>query len=200
VLSSPDREAVRARVRGELGIPDGRVAVLYTPTWRDDVVFEVPGAEFGIALDVAAFAEQLGDDHVLLMRTHYMLTGRLAALEHDAVRDVSFHPDVSELYLAADVLVTDYSSTMFDYGVTGKPMVFFAYDLDDYRGRQRGFYFDLEEVAPGPIVATTQELIDAVRDVPAATGGHAGAYARFRERFCHLDDGHAAERVIARLP
>ncbi len=200
VLSRPERHEVRARVRRELGIEDGRTAVLYTPTWRDDAVFAEGGKEFALGLDVVRFAETLGHDHVLLLRLHYMLAGRQAAAEHPAVRDVSFHADVSELYLAADAMVTDYSSTMFDFAVTGKPMLFFTYDLDDYEGRLRGFYFDLREMAPGPLVETNEELIEAVRALPESAEEHAGAYAAFRERFCHLEDGHATERVIARLP
>ncbi|MDQ5808544.1 MAG: CDP-glycerol glycerophosphotransferase family protein [Actinomycetota bacterium] len=199
VLSAPDRDEVRARVRRSLGIADGVTAVLYTPTWRDDVVFEEGGKSFALELDVERYAEALGDDHVLLLRLHYMLTGRVAAVEHPAVRDVSFHPDVAELYLAADAMVTDYSSTMFDFAVTGKPMLFFTYDLDDYSDRLRGFYLDLREIAPGPLLETNDELIDAVRALPEAAAAHEEAYARFRERFCHLEDGRATERVIARL-
>ena len=200
LLSAGDRDAVRARVRDEMGIEEGRTAVLYTPTWRDDEVFPEGGRTFALGLDVAALADELGDDHVLLLRLHYMLTGRLAAVEHPAVRDVSFHPDVGELYLAADAMVTDYSSTMFDFAVTGKPMVFYTYDLADYRERQRGFYFDLEPDAPGPLVETAGELVDALRDLPALRERYAERYARFRETFCHLDDGRATERVIASLP
>ena len=199
VLSSAGAEDLRARVRAELGIEEGRTAVLYTPTWRDDVVFGEGGKEFALGLDVEAFTDALGDDHVLLLRLHYMLTGRLAAVGHPAVRDVSFHPDVAELYLAADAMVTDYSSTMFDFAVTGKPMVFFTYDLADYQGRQRGFYFELEPEAPGPLVATNEELVSAIRELDADRGRHAERYARFREKFCHLDDGRAAERVIERV-
>ena len=199
-LSAPDRDEVRERVRRELGIEDGKTAVLYTPTWRDDVVFAEGGKAFSLELDVEGFAEQLGDDHVLLLRLHYMLTGRLAAVEHPAVREVSFHPDVAELYLAADAMVTDYSSTMFDFGVTGKPMLFFTYDLDDYQDRLRGLYFDLAPEAPGPLVATNEELFAALRELPAVSARYADRYAAFRERFCHLEDGRATERVIARLP
>jgi CDP-glycerol glycerophosphotransferase len=199
VLNAPDRDERRRRVRAGLGIPDAKTAVLYTPTWRDDVVFGEGGKEFALGLDVDAFARRLGDDHVLLLRLHYMLTGRLAAVEHPAVRDVSFHPDVAELYLAADSMVTDYSSTMFDFAVTQKPMIFFTYDLADYQSRQRGFYFDFAPQAPGPLVETNDELIDAVRDLPAAAGRYEERYARFRETYCHLDDGKATERVVARL-
>jgi CDP-glycerol glycerophosphotransferase len=169
--------------------------VLYTPTWRDDFVFAEGDRALELELDVDAFVRELGADHRLLLRVHYMLTGRLAAARHDAVRDVSFHPEVAELYLAADVMVTDYSSTMFDFAVTGKPMAFFAYDLDDYRDRQRGFYLDLEDEAPGPVVATNEQLRAAIAEPPA----DAARYTRFRERYCHLEDGRATERVLARL-
>src|SRR5207253_3081410 len=79
------------------------------------------------------------------------------------VRDVSAHPDIRELYLAADVLVTDYSSAMFDFAVTGRPILLFTYDLADYRDRLRGFYFDLEEIAPGPLLGTSDEVLTGLR-------------------------------------
>ena len=198
VLSGPDAGAIRERLRGELGIGPDTTAVLYTPTWRDDVVFAEGGREFALELDVSAFTERLAHDHVLLLRLHYMLTGRFEAAEHPAVRDVSFHPDVSELYLAADVLVTDYSSTMFDFAVTGKPLLFYTYDLEDYENRLRGFYFDLSSVAPGPLLQTTGELLDALTDLPGATADYAARYEHFRQTFCHLEDGRATERVLDR--
>jgi CDP-glycerol glycerophosphotransferase len=203
VLSRPERAAVRAAVRAELDIPDDRTVVLYAPTWRDAEVFgpdEQPlTTAFRLPFDVGAFTQQLGDDHVLLLRLHYMLTSRYRAAEHPAVRDVSFYADISRLYLAADVLVTDYSSAMFDFAITGRPILFYSYDLDDYRDRARGFYFDFTPVAPGPLLSTTQEVLDALRDLPAVNERHAEAYAAFRERFCHLEDGHASDRVLDRL-
>ena len=199
VLNSPDRDELRAALRAELGIADDKTVVLYAPTWRDDEVFAAGGKEFRLAFDIAAFTEQLGDDHVLLLRLHYMLTGRYGAVEHPAVRDVSFHPDIGRLYLAADVLVTDYSSTMFDFAITGRPILFYTYDLADYQGRLRGFYFDFAPDAPGPLVDTTQGVLDALRDLDAVSERHAERYAVFRERFCHLEDGHASERVLDAL-
>ena len=199
VLNGPDRDAIRAAVRAELEIPQERTVVLYAPTWRDDEVFDDGGSEFRLALDVDAFGEQLGDDHVLLLRLHYMLAGRLKPIAHPAVRDVSFHPDINRLYLAADVLVTDYSSSMFDFAVTGRPILLYTYDLADYRGRVRGFYFDFGPDAPGPLLDTTQDVLDALRDLDAVTQRHAARYASFRERFCHLEDGRATDRVLDRL-
>ena len=94
---------------------------------------------------------------MLLLRLHYMVTDRLEPpATGAAVRDVSAYPDVAELYLAADAMVTDYSSTMFDFAITGKPLLFFTYDLDDYRDDLRGFYFDFAESRPGRPDPTSQ--------------------------------------------
>jgi CDP-glycerol glycerophosphotransferase len=198
VLSSPDKDAVRARVRAELGIPDGTTAVLYTPTWRDDLVFEGGGEkkDFDFPIDIADFTERLGEDHVLLLRLHNMVSDRLDVPEGAPVRDVSSWADIADLYLAADLLVTDYSSTMFDFAVTGKPLLFFTYDLDDYRDRLRGFYFDLAEVAPGPLIATSDELLTAIADLDAVVAESADRYTAFQQTFCVLEDGHATERVL----
>jgi CDP-glycerol glycerophosphotransferase len=198
VLLSPRAAEIRSRVRRELGIEDGRTAVLYTPTWRDDAFWSDTLQE-PLELDVDRFLAELGDDHVLLLRLHYKLTGRLRHRDHPAVRDVSAVADVSDLYLAADAMVTDYSSTMFDFAVTGKPLLFYTYDLEKYRDELRGFYFDLSVDPPGPLVTTTEELLNQLRGIDAVTSEHAAAYARFRQRFCHLDDGRATERFLRRF-
>jgi CDP-glycerol glycerophosphotransferase len=200
VLSAPGGDARRAAVRERLGIAPGQRAVLYAPTWRDDAVFAEGGKDFMLGLDPARVADALAPaDGVLLLRLHHELTARSAAVAHPRVREVSRHPDISDLYLAADALVTDYSSVMFDFAITGRPIVFYAYDLDDYRDRLRGFYFPLEPDAPGPIVTTEDALIAALADLPAVAARHSDAYARFRARYCHLEDGHATERVLERL-
>ncbi|MGY1776620.1 CDP-glycerol glycerophosphotransferase family protein [Geodermatophilus sp. SYSU D00804] len=197
LLSSPERDAVRARVRAGLGIDDDARVVLYTPTWRDDLVFEGTGErDFDFPVDLADFTDRLGKDHVLLLRLHNMVSDRLESIDGMPVQDVSSYPDIRDLYLAADVLVTDYSSTMFDFAVTGKPIVLFPYDLDEYRDRLRGFYVDLEEVAPGPIVTTSGELVDALADLDAVTAEHADRYRSFRETYTALEDGNATGRVL----
>ena len=188
--------ATREAVRAALDIPPGTTAVLWTPTWRDDLVFgDGAGPDFALPLDLRDFTDRLGGDHVLLVRLH-SLVRRGPELAGPAVRDVSAFPDVRDLYLAADVMVTDYSSTMFDFAVTGKPLFFYTYDLDDYRDRVRGFYFDLAEVAPGPMLSTSEELIAALADTAAVTARYADRYERFRRTFCHLDDGRATDRVV----
>jgi CDP-glycerol glycerophosphotransferase (TagB/SpsB family) len=197
LLSSPQRDEVRARVRSGLGIDEGARVVLYTPTWRDDLVFEGSGErDFEFPVDLADFTDRLGGDHVLLLRLHNMVSDRLESIEGLPVRDVSSYPDIRDLYLAADLLVTDYSSTMFDFAVTGKPILLFPYDLADYRDRLRGFYVDLEEIAPGPLLTTSRELLDAIADLDGVTAAHADRYRDFRETYTSLEDGHATERVL----
>jgi CDP-glycerol glycerophosphotransferase len=201
VMHSPHRDEIRARLRAELGIPDGTTAVLYAPTWRDDLVFDSTGErDFEFPIDMADFTSRL-DDHVLLLRLHSMVKDRPQIGPGVPVIDVSDHAESAELYLAADVLVTDYSSAMFDFAVTGKPLLLYTYDLEHYRDDLRGFYFDLADVAPTPLLRTSSELIEALGDLPVADGGSepADRYTRFRDTFCSLEDGHATERALTLL-
>jgi CDP-glycerol glycerophosphotransferase len=101
--------------------------------------------------------------------------------------------------LAADVLVTDYSSMMVDYANTGRPMLFYTYDLDSYQDEIRGFYLDFVETVPGPLLRTSQELGEALGDIEGVRAAYADRYAAFQARFCELDDGQAAARVVDRL-
>jgi CDP-glycerol glycerophosphotransferase len=189
ILFSAERDTVRARVREELGITAGQRAVLYAPTWRDSPTFSTE-------LDMSALHDSLGDGFVLLIRSHSVVADTLSTPDLPNLRNVTARDDVRELLLAADVLVTDYSSVMFDFAATGKPIVLFAYDLEHYRDELRGLYFDLAAEAPGPLVRTTAELAEVLHDVAAARARYATEYERFRRRFCNLDDGNAAARVV----
>jgi len=195
VLTSAAAPMVRARVRAELGIPDDVTAVLYTPTWRDDEFYADGTPNVELALDVDAFVRELGPGYALLPRLHYKVTNRAEPIDRAGVVDVSRYPDVHELYLAADVMITDYSSTMFDFAITGKPLLFFAYDLESYRDSLRGFYFDLEPLAPGPIVQTTDQVIATLQDLPQVQQRYLRRYDKFRRLFTHLEDGHAGDRL-----
>ncbi|MFA1543281.1 bifunctional glycosyltransferase/CDP-glycerol:glycerophosphate glycerophosphotransferase [Actinomadura monticuli] len=199
ILSSPEWESAGTHIRKRLGIPDGKKVVLYAPTWRDDRRHGPGRQGFSLELDVETMRQILGDDHVLLLRTHHLVTDRAPAATDEFVIDVSRYPDIAELYMAADVLVTDYSSAMFDYAVLGRPMVFYAYDLERYRDHVRGLYFDLEMEAPGPVVRTTAEVAKEVKAAPDSEERYADAYDRFFVKYCPYDDGQAAARTVDRL-
>ena len=188
-------DGARAETRALLGIPDGARVVLYAPTWRDDRTEIV---EFAGARELAA---DLGDDVVVLVRGHSrtLLPGRDA--EGTRVIDVTGFPDTTRLLLAADALVTDYSSVMFDFSATGKPMYFLVPDIEHYRGELRGFYFDLEAHAPGPVARTRDELLAALRSdtTEVYAERYAERYAHWQAKFNAHDDGHASRRVVKRL-
>ncbi|MFD9887419.1 CDP-glycerol glycerophosphotransferase family protein [Streptomyces alboflavus] len=186
---------VRA-VRERLGIAPGTRALLYAPTHRDYEATWTP------RLDLAALSERLGDDTVLLVRGHYFYGGTaspLAGLRRAGrVIDVSTYDPVEDLALAADALITDYSSIMFDYANLDRPIVVYADDWETY-AKTRGVYFDLLAEPPGQVARTQEDLTrilasDAWRDETAAK-----ARAAFRRRFCEFDDGRAAERVVRRV-
>jgi CDP-glycerol glycerophosphotransferase len=198
-----DGAAARAMARAELGLAEDETAVLYAPTWRDDEKYREDVAEVPMALHLGALVERLDAAgprrHRLLARTHNMMTGRLHAEVAPGVVDVSYYRDVRELCLAADVLVTDYSSVMFDFALTGRPMVFYAYDLERFRDEIRGFYFDLVPDAPGPVVHSEDQLVDALVAQESDLERYAPLYDAFRATYGHLEDGRATDRVLERL-
>ncbi|MFI8089928.1 CDP-glycerol glycerophosphotransferase family protein [Streptomyces sp. NPDC086080] len=185
-----------ARIRAELGVPEGARAVLYAPTHRDHHTGFEPG------LDLEAFCAAAGEDVVVLLRAHYFYDrggsggGRISRVSQ--VIDVSAHRSSEDVCLAADALITDYSSIMFDYAVLDRPIVVYADDWDVYR-ETRGVCFDLMAGPPGPVARTPDELARVFRDGSYAGAESAALRARFRERFCAFDDGRAAERVVRRV-
>jgi CDP-glycerol glycerophosphotransferase len=191
VLARATDEDVR-RIRAELGIEPGQRAVLYAPTHREYQ------ADFVPLLDLAALADGLGPGFTVMARAHYFHGSDTLLGELDRagrVRDVAAHPSVEELCLAADALITDYSSIMFDYAVLDRPIVVHAPDWEVYRA-MRGTYFDLLAEPPGAVTTTTAAVVEALR---SGTADGDGARAAFRARFCALEDGRAAERVVRRV-
>ncbi|GAA3444130.1 bifunctional glycosyltransferase/CDP-glycerol:glycerophosphate glycerophosphotransferase [Planomonospora venezuelensis] len=199
VLVRQGREELAERVRRRIGLPYGRKAVLYAPTSREDVVDGRGRPRLDLRLDVERMRERLGSDHVLLVRRHPDMVDAVPRADGEFVFDVSAYPDVQELYLVADVLVTDYSSAMADFALTGRPILLYAYDLERYRREGRALHLDLETEAPGPVLRGTDEVVEALRSLDAVAAEYAERYAAFAARHRPLDDGGAAARVVDRV-
>ncbi len=199
VLRSPHAGARRAEVRRGLGIQPEAFVVLHAPTWRDDDRSDEGNFQQSVMIDPGPLSEALPPGARLLLRLHRNVSERPTSPGSDFVLDVSDHPDIADLYLAADVLVSDYSSAVYDFAVTGKPIVLFAPDLDRYRDLVRGMYFDYEEWAPGPVTRTQEELAAAVAEVDEVARAWSGRYGEFVRKFCPHEDGHASDRVVERL-
>jgi CDP-glycerol glycerophosphotransferase len=131
---------------------------------------------------------------VMLMRGHRFHAPSGGGAQ---VLDVTTYPEINDLLLASDAAVLDYSSLRFDVALTGKPMVFLVPDLRAYTEETRGFLYPFTDSAPGPLVETTEEVVAALRDVPALARAWAARIADFNATYQPLSDGHAAERVVA---
>jgi CDP-glycerol glycerophosphotransferase len=198
-LRADDAGVRRAHVRTQLGIAPDAVAVLHAPTWRDDDKNDEGRFRQSVTLDPDLVAEALPEGARLMVRLHRNVTDRPSGSRPGFVLDVSDHPEIADLYLAADVLVSDYSSAVYDFAVTGKPIILFAPDLDRYRDTVRGLYFDYEDWAPGPVTTTQADLASALAALSDHDRAPADRYAAFVRRFCPHEDGRAGERVVARL-
>jgi CDP-ribitol ribitolphosphotransferase len=180
-------ESIRARV----GIPAGKKVILYAPTYR--------GSSSSVRspdnLDLPMLQRQLGEDHVLLLRLHPKVAAgdvdpRLAGF----VIDVSAYPEMNELMLVSDVMVTDYSSVIFEFSLLDRPTFLFAPDHAEYEG-ERGFYFDYVNEGPGPLFETTAALGDHLR----AGSFDLDTVRRFRQRWFEIADGHSSERFVDQI-
>ncbi|MFE9010155.1 CDP-glycerol glycerophosphotransferase family protein [Streptomyces cyaneofuscatus] len=199
VFHAPDREERAARVRERLGLPEGKKVVLYAPTWREDQRHASKLYKLDLRIDLAAAQAELGGDHVLLFRKHSSVHGNVPGAGQGFVWDVTRYPDIADLYLVADVLITDYSSALFDFAHSDKPMLFFTYDLEHYRDTLRGLYFDFTTRAPGPLLETSEELVKALRGLDAVEAEYQEKYTQFKKDFCEPRDGRATARVVDRM-
>lgn len=194
VLFGAERiERVVAVIRHRYALPADKRVILYAPTFRGESVGSaradgLPGWH--------RLRDALAADHVLLVRLHPFIRDALV-IDRDLdgfVTDVSDHPDINELLHVADVLVTDYSSVIFEFALLGRPMVFFAPDLAAYE-RERGFYFDYRSGVPGPVVESDEALVAAIRD-PAPDLERVRVFA---QRSFDVADGGATDRVVDQL-
>ncbi|MFB5661494.1 CDP-glycerol glycerophosphotransferase family protein [Alteribacillus sp. HJP-4] len=187
-------------IRKHINIPEGKKVILYAPTWRDNEYHFIGMYKFALKMDLDKMRDEFGDDYVILLRLHYLISDHLDIKKYEGFAyDVSNYEDIRELYVVSDLLITDYSSVMFDYGILKRPMIFFAYDIDNYRDKLRGFYFDFEHEAPGPIVQNTEEILDEIRHVNTIRMRYKRECSQFEQRFHSLEDGRAAEKVVKKV-
>lgn len=200
VLAREDSSGERRRAaRDALAIPPNKKVLLYAPTWRDDSYRAGVGYTLDYLVDFDLLRRKAGEGWIVLFRPHYLIGDQVDLSAFDGfVYDVSSCPNINDLFIASDVLVTDYSSVMFDYANLRQPIILFAPDYDRYAADTRGFYFNLSEI-PGPCCKNTDELASAIGDLGGYWERYGDAYDAYAERFCPMDDGHAAERVIERV-
>lgn len=152
-------EEEQRRLKASMGIDPDTKLVLYAPTWRTS-------GRFDLLLDFNQLAEAFGDGYTFALRRHHLaLPGFTHKFRMGDAVDLTYEKSIDDVLLATDVLITDYSSLMFDFALLHRPMLFFVYDLEAYRDELRGFNIDLETEAPGPLVRTTEEVITELRNL-----------------------------------
>ncbi|SNT04006.1 CDP-glycerol glycerophosphotransferase [Streptosporangium subroseum] len=191
VLVHGDDEAVR-RAKDLLEIPRGPKVLLYAPTYRD----QARSSGRSVRADLTMMAEALAGEWVVILRPHPVERYRVPQHLRHFVRPAGWYPEINDLMLASDALLTDYSSLMCDYAITGRPMLFLIDDWDEYRRVERGVYYDLPEIAPGPCLTTTEELIHVLNDLDCVAASFAAKYAEFRRMWCSDEKGNAAAKVV----
>lgn len=188
-------EARRDALRKKLQLPEGKKCILYAPTWRES---EDGGDSYQIAppIDWTKWKERLGGEYVVLLRTHPYTTQLMNVRFDDFVLDFTDYPEVNDLLIATDVLISDYSSILLDYCILGKPMVCFGYDYDRYRDA-RGFYYDLEQEMPNGVMRTEDEVLAHLETLDEQAEREKTLH--FKNRHCEYGRGDATLKCINAL-
>lgn len=153
---------IKNKVKAELGINEDKKIILYAPTWRDSTD---GGSSYQIAppMNLDYWKKELSDDYILLFRLHHLTTKLMSIKFNDFVIDVSKYPEINKLMFISDILISDYSATIFDFSILERPIISFAYDLKEY-AESRGFYEDLEnDVLPGDVFKTEKEVLHHIK-------------------------------------
>lgn len=184
-------------IKEKLDLPKDSRVILYAPTWRDNLVKQSNVYGFQFPFSINRFMEQCDDDVILLVRMHYLVKEAFDFTAYNGkVRDVSDYEEMGQLLQIADVLVTDYSSSFFDYALLDRPMVFYMFDRHDYQDALRGTYFDVDDVLPGPIVETEDALFNALSTTSSWFDDYKEKRESFHKTFNTYEKGTATEQVI----
>lgn len=185
-----DLNQLKIEFSKKFNISQDKKIILYAPTFREEKkynnVFDF--------LNLVKFNESLGDEYVLALRLHPKINRFYseAISDNGQYIDVSDYENEQELMLISDILITDYSSIMIEFCALDKPTIFFTYDLDNYLAFERGFYYDFKKTVPGPIVYTTEELIDVIRN----NEFDKSKISQFISTQFNAIDGEASKRIV----
>ena len=180
----------KEKLRSMIGIPSDKKVILYAPTWRRR-------KRFDLEMDLQKMRAALSDDYVLLIRLHYLADVCDDIPQEDPfIMDLTSYDRIEDLYLITDILITDYSSVMFDFALTGRPMLFYTYDMEEYASKLRGLYVDFREESPGPLLYTTEEIIEEIRQIDQFDEKYKDRIEAFHKKFLTYEGGDSCKKVV----
>lgn len=178
------------KLKEKLNLPLDKKVIVYAPTWRIK-------NKFDMQLDIEEMRRSLSDEYILLIRLHHFsASGYTIPADNKFIFDFNKYHTVEDLFLIADILITDYSSVMFDYGVLRKPMMFFTYDIREYADNLRGMYFDIEKEAPGPLVYTSDELISAILNIDEEMAKCKERIDAFNNKYVNFEGPNSCRKIF----
>jgi len=183
-------------IKEELGIPDDKKVIFYAPTFRDNQHASGIGYTYNLNIDFDSLKKKFGKEYIILFRPHYYIANSFDFEKYKGfVYDASNYDDINGCYIISDVLITDYSSVFFDYANLKRPMLFYMYDLEEYKGKLRDFYIDLEEL-PGPIVEVQSNLEKELDKISGYWKKYKKKYDIFNKKYNYLDGKDCSEKVL----
>lgn len=182
-------------IRAELNIPNDKKVILYTPTYREYLINDKNDTYIAPPINLKKWEEKIGNEYVFLIRAHYAVSASLGIQNTDFIRDVSKYPCLNNLYAISDKMISDYSSTFFDYSILDRPMFCFAYDLEEYK-EKRGFYLNIEDTLPCPIDKNEDILLEHI--LTANISKYSEKTRNFHKRFAP-NAGNASKCVVDKI-
>ena len=183
-------------IKKKLGLPLDKKVIFYLPTFRDNQHTSGVGYTYKLGIDFDSLKKKFSKEYVILFSPHYFIENSIDLTKYKGfIYNVARYDEINELYLVSDIIMTDYSSVFFDYANLKRPMLFYMYDIDDYKGNLRDFYISLDEL-PGPIAKTQDELENNLKNIDKEFKKNKEKYEKFNEKYNYLDDGNVSERVI----
>ncbi|MBM7029309.1 MULTISPECIES: CDP-glycerol glycerophosphotransferase family protein [Bacillus] len=196
-LQTDNSPSVIKALKEKMNLPQDKKVIIYAPTWRDDQFYKKGKYKFDLDLDLHQLREAIGDRYVIILRMHYLVAENFDLGPYEGFAyDFSSYEDIRELYMVSDLLITDYSSVFFDYANLKRPMLFYVPDIETYRDKLRGFYFDFEKEAPGPLVKETGDVIKWVNETESDDYKLPDSFGPFYEKFCYLETGESSEKAV----
>lgn len=190
ILVNTSKEEIEV-LKEKMGLPKDKKVILYAPTWRDNS-YVTQGYTFKLQVDFKKWKDILSDEYVVVFKPHYLIINDFNIQQYKGfVYEASATSDIAELYLVSDILITDYSSVFFDYSILNRPMYFYMFDLEEYASELRGFYFDIYETLPGPIVENEDDLLKEL----ISNSYDYKKLELFNQQFNQWHDGRSSEKV-----